>query len=198
MRHGGIYLALKTEDIVQMRLKKWMWSITMIHLVFLSLGWWLSYKVGPSYHITSPIDWAQPSNPLLKMVEVRFDLGLNFSHYPWMLAAPLFAFGGIMLSEILFAFRLMGASFIFSSLSIFGIVSIPGLTLFPIILPSSSHPGHSLSIMDASSSHLTLFIMLIAAVIFVPLILSYTAWVYRVLRGKITESTLETHKHDYY
>jgi cytochrome d ubiquinol oxidase subunit II len=40
---------------------------------------------------------------------------------------------------------------------------------------------------DASSSHLTLFIMLVCAVIFMPLILMYTAWVYRVLWGKVTE-----------
>lgn len=198
MRHGGIYLALKTEDTVQNRLKKWMWSITMLHLLFLGLGWWLSYKSGPSYHMPLNIDWAQPSNPLNKVVDVRSDFGVNFSHYPWMLVAPLLAFGGIILSEILFAFRLMGASFIFSGLSIFGIVSIPGLALFPMILPSSSHPNHSLTLVDASSSHLTLFVMFIAALIFVPIILGYTAWVYRMLRGKVTTETIHNHQRDYY
>ncbi len=39
---------------------------------------------------------------------------------------------------------------------------------------------------DSSSSHLTLFIMLIVTVIFVPLILAYTAWVYKVLWGRLT------------
>lgn len=38
---------------------------------------------------------------------------------------------------------------------------------------------------DASSSHQTLFIMLVCTVIFLPIVLAYTAWVYRVLWGKV-------------
>jgi cytochrome d ubiquinol oxidase subunit II len=44
---------------------------------------------------------------------------------------------------------------------------------------------------DASSSHLTLFIMLIATVIFLPLILLYTSWVYSVMRGPITKDSVD-------
>ena len=52
-------------------------------------------------------------------------------------------------------------------------------------MPSSTDPGSSLTVWDASSSHLTLGIMLVVVVIFLPIILIYTAWVYRVLRGKV-------------
>ena len=48
----------------------------------------------------------------------------------------------------------------------------------------------SLMVWDSSSSQLTLLIMLSATVLFLPIILIYTAWVYRVLRGKITEQTI--------
>jgi cytochrome d ubiquinol oxidase subunit II len=59
--------------------------------------------------------------------------------------------------------------------------------MFPFILPSSLDPKSSLTVWDASSSHLTLFIMLVVSAIFVPLIMLYTAWVYRVLWGKVDE-----------
>jgi cytochrome d ubiquinol oxidase subunit II len=52
-------------------------------------------------------------------------------------------------------------------------------------MPSSIDPRSSLTIWDASSSEHTLGLMLIAVIIFMPLILAYTTWVYRVLRGRI-------------
>jgi hypothetical protein len=58
----------------------------------------------------------------------------------------------------------------------------------PFILPSTVDPNSSLTVWDASSSHLTLFVMLVVTVIFMPLILAYTAWVYKVLWGKVTEA----------
>jgi cytochrome bd ubiquinol oxidase subunit II len=69
--------------------------------------------------------------------------------------------------------------------------------MFPFILPSSADPKASLTVWDASSSHLTLFIMLIAVVIFLPIVLAYTAWVYRVLHGKITPKMFETNRQAY-
>ncbi|WP_285772642.1 cytochrome d ubiquinol oxidase subunit II, partial [Rhizobium dioscoreae] len=64
------------------------------------------------------------------------------------------------------------------------------VSMFPFILPSSLDPRSSLTVWDASSSHLTLFIMLVVAVIFLPIVLAYTAWVYRVLWGKVDEATV--------
>jgi cytochrome d ubiquinol oxidase subunit II len=60
--------------------------------------------------------------------------------------------------------------------------------MFPFILPSTVDPNSSLTVWDSSSSHLTLFIMLVVTAIFMPIILAYTAWVYRVLWGKVTEA----------
>lgn len=202
MRHGAIYLSMKTEGVVADRLKRSVWLLTLIHLIALAAGWlWANHKL-TAYHITSPIEPFQPSNPLLKNVVTHIGGAAVFTHnfiqYPWMFVAPWVAFGGIIVSEILFALRRSGLSFIFSGLSIFAIVAIPGLCLFPIILPSSSHPGHSLSVWDASSSHLTLFVMTIAAAIFVPIIILYTSWVYKVLRGKVTAKTIDAHSDTYY
>jgi cytochrome d ubiquinol oxidase subunit II len=74
------------------------------------------------------------------------------------------------------------------SLASLGMISSVGLTMFPFILPSTVDPNSSLTVWDSSSSHQTLFVMLVSTVIFMPLILAYTAWVYKVLWGKVTEA----------
>ena len=111
--------------------------------------------------------------------------------HPWMLVAPALAFGGVGISLITSRARRAGWTFIFSSLSVFGTVAMAGLTAFPFLLPSSTHPSHSLTVWDASSSQLTLLIMLIATLIFVPIILAYTSWVYKVLAGKVTKVMIQ-------
>ena len=73
-----------------------------------------------------------------------------------------------------------------SALSVAGVIATAGLSIFPFLLPSSLDPSASLIVWDASSSRLTLFIMLIATLVFLPIVLLYTAWVYRVLRGRVT------------
>jgi len=82
-------------------------------------------------------------------------------------------------------------------LSIFGIISTVGLSMFPFILPSSLDPNSSLTAWDSSSSHLTLFIMLVVTAIFLPIVLAYTTWVYRVLWGKVDEKMIEGEGHSY-
>ena len=50
----------------------------------------------------------------------------------------------------------------------------------------------SLLVWTASSSHLTLFIMLLVTLVFLPIVLLYTAWVYKVLFGRISTEHLKT------
>ncbi|MNJ01799.1 Cytochrome bd-II ubiquinol oxidase subunit 2 [compost metagenome] len=50
---------------------------------------------------------------------------------------------------------------------------------------------------DASSSQLTLFIMLLATIVFLPIILVYTGWVYRVMRGPVTAESLSQNPNAY-
>lgn len=83
-------------------------------------------------------------------------------------------------------------------MSVLGIIATVGVSMFPFILPSSSHPSHSLMVWDSSSSMLTLMIMLVATLIFFPIILCYTAWVYRVLRGPVTPEVLTQNQESAY
>ena len=79
-----------------------------------------------------------------------------------------------------------------SSISTVGIISTVGLSMFPFILPSSIDPQSSLTVWNASSSHVTLFIMLICTLVFLPIVLAYTSWVYKVLWGRTSTAALKT------
>jgi cytochrome d ubiquinol oxidase subunit II len=73
-----------------------------------------------------------------------------------------------------------------------GIISTVGLSMFPFILPSSIDPKSSLTVWNASSSHMTLFIMLLVTVVFLPIVLAYTAWAYKVMFGRSSVAALTT------
>ena len=76
----------------------------------------------------------------------------------------------------------------FTTASVIGIIGTAGVSMFPFILPSISDPNSSLTVWDASSSQLTLFIMLVATVVLMPIVIVYTSWVFRVMRGRVTEA----------
>src|SRR5690606_18068619 len=127
-----------------------------------------------------------PSNPLAKTVERAARVWFaNYGTHPWMLAAPALGFLGALAGLAFLRGRREVAALLSTSVAILGIVSTVGLSMFPMILPSSIDPRSSLTVWDSSSSHLTLFIMLVVTVVFVPLVVAYTAWVYRVLWGKV-------------
>jgi cytochrome d ubiquinol oxidase subunit II len=78
-----------------------------------------------------------------------------------------------------------------------GTILTGGFALFPFLLPSSTHPSQSLTVWDASSSAKTLLLMLAGVAVFLPIILAYTSWVFKVLRGKVTLENLHDHEGNY-
>jgi cytochrome d ubiquinol oxidase subunit II len=91
-----------------------------------------------------------------------------------------------------------GLSFVMSAIGIFGIIATAGVSLFPFLMPSNLMPSASLTVWDASSSRLTLFVMLICTLIFLPIVLAYTSFVFRVLRGAVTARQIETKSGNFY
>ncbi|MDY0222591.1 MAG: cytochrome d ubiquinol oxidase subunit II [Desulfobacterium sp.] len=63
--------------------------------------------------------------------------------------------------------------------------------LFPTLYPSIVDPGASLTAFNASSSPLTLKIMLLVVAVFLPLVIAYQTWAYNMFKGKLTEHELE-------
>ncbi|MGO9612153.1 MAG: cytochrome d ubiquinol oxidase subunit II [Dissulfurispiraceae bacterium] len=69
--------------------------------------------------------------------------------------------------------------------------------LYPNLIPSSIDPNYSLTIFNSSSSQYTLKIMTAVALIFVPIVIAYQIWVYRVFRQRVTADEVITDKDAY-
>jgi len=195
--HGAYFLNIKTEDFIQKRaLTVARLSSMLVALLFVLGGIWVYYGID-GYFITSKAVHEGPSNPLYKnAIHQAGSWFINYQSYPWTMLAPIAGVLGA-LSALLFA-RLPVFAFISSSVSVFGIIATVGVSMFPFILPSSTNPGQSLTVWDSSSSQLTLFIMLLATIVFLPIVLIYTTWVYRVLSGKVSENTIKENEETAY
>ncbi|AWB34109.1 cytochrome d ubiquinol oxidase subunit II [Orrella marina] len=197
--HGASWLMIKTEDPIAGRARMTGIAASLLTLALFTLAGYVLWGFVDGYRITSAIDVTGPSNPLGKSVDLAsgawFD---NYISHPWTIVAPALGLGASVLACFALVANRPALAFTASALSITGIISSVGASMFPIILPSSVNPEASLAVWDASSSHLTLFIMLVVTVIFIPIILAYTTWVYRVLWGKVTERDItNSHTHSY-
>lgn len=186
--HGAAWLNYKASGAVATRARTAMiYAATAFAVLFLLSGFWLIQISGA--HITSTPDPNGPSNPLLKTV--AFAPGGWFANYDMHKAfwiAPWGAVGAALLA--LFARGRPLAAFLASALVPICTIATAGLALFPFLLPSSSAPDMSLTVWDASSSKLTLGIMLGAVALFLPIVIAYTGFVYQVLRGRVSEESI--------
>jgi cytochrome bd quinol oxidase subunit 2 apoprotein (EC 1.10.3.-) len=196
---GSSFLALKNTDNIQQRARCVGQVLAIIVAgVFLLCGWWIWSSI-EGYVITSPYNSMGPSNPLNKVVAIAPGAWMQW-HYanPLTLLIPGTGIACSLLTGLFLKVKRDGLAFISSSLTTALIISTAGLALFPFLMPSSLSPSHSLTVWDASSSEKTLFVMLMAVVVFLPIVLCYTMWVYRVLRGKVTAQTLEDNRTNAY
>jgi cytochrome bd ubiquinol oxidase subunit II len=182
---GSAYLAVKCEEPVAARARSaGAWAALLVIALFTLAGIWLASGID-GYAITSHIDPQAPSNPLLKTVALQPGAWLrNYAIHRWIIAAPVLAYLGALGAALLLWLGAPLLAFVASSLGTAGVVATAGLSLFPFLFPSSSDPRSSLTVWDSSSSPTTLFVMLVSALIFLPLIIGYTSWVFAMLRGK--------------
>ncbi|AXI04072.1 cytochrome d ubiquinol oxidase subunit II [Aquirhabdus parva] len=197
--HGGVYLMHRTEGEIQRRARIWVSVLGLLFVVLFSLaGIWLAFGIS-GYQITSAIDPAGFSDPLAKTVVSAPGAWLqNYSRWPLFMALPLLGYVGVIAAVVFARSGKTLWAFILSAVGIAGVIGTAGVSMFPFIMPSSSDPRSSLTVWDATSSHLTLFIMLVVALIFVPIILIYTSWAYAVMRGKVTAAYIRENNHSTY
>ena len=189
--HGGAYLALKAGQPVADRAAEHARSAALILLaLFIAGGIYAGLGV-EGYRITSVLPHDGPSNPLLKTVARGGGLLSNFAAHPWMSFAPALVFTGALSARLLLTARKGGVALIASGVAVAGVIATAGFSAFPFLLPSSLDPNASLTVWDSSSSRTTLLIMLAATLIFLPAVLVYTSFVYRVLRGRVTTAYVE-------
>ena len=197
---GAVYLAHRTEGAIQRRAgTAALWSAVLMVLGFVGAGLWLRYGNILGYAITSVVDPAALPNPLGKTVERSADgWWINYAKQPLLWLLPLLGIAGALLAAVLTRAGRTLTAFVLSSLAIVGVIGTAGAAMFPFLMPSSSHPDASLTVWDSVSSHLTLGVMFWATLIFMPLIIFYTGWAYRVMRGKITVEQIRANDHSAY
>lgn len=195
--HGATLIVGRTVGVMAERARTYgIWAGVATMALFAFGGVWVAFMNG--YAVTSGIDPNGPINPLGKTVDlVQGGWLSNYGTYPWMIAAPVIGFAGMALAVLGLMGRYRWLAYLGSSAGIFGIVATAGVSTFPFFLPSSTMPNAGLTLWDASSSHMTLFVMLLATLVFLPIVLIYTAWVFRVMRGTVSGENLTKNPNAY-
>jgi cytochrome d ubiquinol oxidase subunit II len=197
--HGAAFVKLKSDGEVAERASLALRIASAIGVVlFVVAGALVATMIG-GYQIVDAPPLDAVANPLMKTVIGAPGLWLaNYALYPWMVLAPMAGLVGGVLAALLARSRFEKSAFLSTSLMIIGVILTAGFSMFPFIMPSSLDGRSSLTMWDATSSRLTLEIMLVAVIVFLPLILLYTGWVYRVMRGKVTAAAIKENHHSMY
>jgi cytochrome d ubiquinol oxidase subunit II len=197
--HGALFLKWRTEGIIHQRttaLINYLGLAVLIGLIIIML--WVFIAINRPEITQMPATDA-PSNPLNKTVIAIGSTWLqHFMVYPLMLLAPVIGMIGFILAWLLGKAQSTMGAFLYSSLGITGILLTLGFALFPFLLISTSDPKSSLTLWDATSSHSTLLLAFWITVIFLPIVLLYTRWVYKILWGSITEKSILNDSHTLY
>ncbi len=197
--HGAAFIRMKTEGDIARRAARALRLSSLAAVVLFAVAGALICTAIGGFEITRGAPTDTVANPLMKQVAIGHGLWLaNYHAYPWMTIAPIVAFTGGLLAVLLAGSRFEKTAFLATSLQIVGVILTAGFSMFPFIMPSSLDPRSSLTVWDSTSSRLTLEVMLVAVIVFLPLILLYTGWVYRVMRGKVTAKVLGDNRHSMY
>ncbi|WP_026784704.1 cytochrome d ubiquinol oxidase subunit II [Pleomorphomonas koreensis] len=197
--HGAVWLQLRASGVVAERARTLairLWLVVAVLFALAGIWVWLGID---GYRIVSqpPLD-ARP-NPLGKEVVVAAGAWLDI--YGWLpiaMLAPAVGLAGPVLTALLAAARRPGLAFVTSALGLAGIIGTAGLSMFPFVMPSSLDPNASLTLWDATSSHLTLNVMFWAVMILLPIVLAYTVWCYWRMWGRVTADDIDARSHSAY
>ncbi|WP_294910444.1 cytochrome d ubiquinol oxidase subunit II [Tatumella sp. UBA2305] len=199
LTQGAAYLQMRTTGELYLRSRSMTQITTLIMLVcFVLAGIWVAYGI-EGYVVKSVIDHHAASNPVGKDVVRETGAWMaNFKASPVLWVFPVLGVVLPLLTVLCSRMNKGAWAFIFSSLTIACVIMTAGVAMFPFIMPSDTNPGMSLTMWDATSSLRTLTTMTFAAIIFVPLILAYTAWCYYKMYGRITKDDIERNSHSLY
>ncbi|MCF8054434.1 MAG: cytochrome d ubiquinol oxidase subunit II [Deltaproteobacteria bacterium] len=163
--HGLLWLAVRTQgDLAEssVAMAKKLWVALLAMLALFLLMSAVYTKLFANYW-ENPILFAILLLPVVGLIQVRFALNRRASVLAW-----------------------AGSAVAIIGVTLFGVLGI-----FPALLPSSIDPAYSMTISNAASSPKTLKIMLVVALLLVPLVIAYQAWVHVFFGKKITEEDLE-------
>ena len=198
MTHGANWLQMKTTEELRDRARSVSQIGAIVTLItFVLAGAWLYFKEG--YVVTSVVDHFAPSSPMNKEVAVETSAWFrNFNEMPILWIFPALAVVAALLNAAFSKANRCGFAFLFSALTMAGVIITAAVSMFPFVMPSSSHPEQSLLMWDATSSELTLTLMLIFALVFVVISLAYTIWSYAKMFGRLDANFIDENKHSLY
>jgi cytochrome d ubiquinol oxidase subunit II len=197
--HGALFLKWRTRGEIRERSRMAVDRLgpLLIGAVIVASLWLIIGIDRPE--VTAMPGTDAPSNPLLKTVSAQgAGWGAHFLAKPWMFLAPVIAVCGFLMAWLLGRGAADRDAFIASSLGIIGALLTVGFALFPFLLISTTDPKSSLTVWDASSSRMTLLIAFWITIVFLPIVLLYTRWVYKIIWGSITEKTVLQDSHTLY
>jgi cytochrome d ubiquinol oxidase subunit II len=162
--HGALWLAIKSEGELHQRAAS-----------FAAKLWVALLAIAVIFLIHTAF-----ATPLYK----------NYFANPVLFLIPIATVAALLITRLFIAQAKWWKAWYASALTILGATMFGIVGLYPNLYPSSINPNFSLTAFNSSSSPLTLKIMLIVALIFVPLVILYQAWGYYIFREKITEESL--------
>jgi len=194
LMHGATYLAMKADALIAQRAQRALSLIAPLYaLLYIAAGAWLAFGV-TGFRIDGRAITDGPSNPLLKQASIGGSWLLNGPLGRWACVAAAIAIVAALVTPLLARRGANLAAFMTSSTAIAGTVLSAGFALFPFLMPSSLDPRSSLTVWDASSSQFTLGLMLFVTAVLLPIVIGYTSWVFRVMRGRVSlEHIRKTH-----
>ena len=165
MVHGALWLAIRTEGDLQARAVKTangLWPVLLVVAVV-----------------------------FLVFSAMATNLYANYLNYPLLFIVILLTVAGLLGIKMFMAKQSYFKAWFSSALMIAGATFYGVIGLFPSLLPSSINPEYSLTAFNASSSPLTLKIMLIVVLLFIPVVLVYQIWSYNLFKGKVSGQDLD-------
>jgi cytochrome d ubiquinol oxidase subunit II len=197
--HGAAFLQVKTDGLIADRARRAACiAAAVTTAVFILAGIWIAMGANGYRIITMP-DANSAFMPLAKTVTMQPGAWIgNYARWPLTLLCPLLGVAGALLCMLFSRMRKPLAAFLASGLATAGIILTAGVSMFPFIMPSSSDPNSSLTVWDCVSSYKTLGIMFWLVVVLLPIVILYTAWVYRIMRGKVTLAYIRENNHTAY
>jgi cytochrome bd ubiquinol oxidase subunit II len=162
--HGALWLALRTEGDLLARARSvalMAWVAMLVGVVVFLLS---SLFATPLYdnYLAHPLLFIVPVAAVVAFFGVRRFLGQEKYFKAWLSSAATIV-----------------------CITFFGIIG-----LFPNLFPSSMDTAYNLTAFNASASPLSLKIMLTVVIMFVPVVIAYQIWAYRLFSGKVTMEDL--------
>ena len=187
LTQGCLWIQLRTVDQIGIRIRGLTFKLGMATvLLYLIAGLWAYYFDG--YALVADAPEGSFNHITDKSVEVvAHGLFANYGHFWLLWLVPIIS--------VVCLFKAANAGgkgkavkgIIYNSLGIAFVIMTAAIAMFPFVMPSSIDPNSSLTIWDATSSHLTLQVMFYAVLVFVPIVLIYTVWAYRRMWHRASE-----------